>query len=74
MCLVHVWYWWPLANLMVDLLSEKRVVEGGMILKICERREQSYRASFAAMAMYSASVVDKAIIFCYLALHKMVPP
>jgi len=59
-------------SLIADWLSEKRIVELRMMSKSWERREQSHRASFAAwvMATYSASVVDKAIISCYLALHE----
>src|SRR6266478_5416001 len=75
-CFVRAWYWWSLVSSIVDWLSQLRIVAGSVILKICDIKERSQRASFVACvaAMYSDSVVDRETISCRLADQETAPP
>ena len=74
-CFVLAWNWLSFDRMMVDWLSQLSVIGEDSGHMISPRNKHNHRASFAAwvVAMYSASVVDRAMINCFLELQLTMP-
>src|SRR5882724_6514833 len=74
-CFVLAWNWPSFDRAMADWLSQLSVIgeESGHV--ISPRNECNHRASFTVwvVATYSASVVDRATIDCFLELQLTAP-
>ena len=76
MCLVCMWYCPSLDSAIVDWFSQQIVVIMVGNTVISPMKVHSHMASFIACAaeMYMASIIDNAMMGCFLELHTTAPP